>query len=105
MIKETIVWSKTERPIKLIKVGNSQSIIVPSNFLKTVGNSTDIRMEIIGNEIRLTFNKSKSLNDLIKEKRELNKLRQKEIKKILENVDSSRYLNDYIINSSDDLID
>lgn len=62
-------------------------------------------MEIIGNEIRLTFNKSKSLGNLIKEKRELNKLRQKEIKEILKNVDRSKYLTDYIINSVDDLID
>ena len=45
------------------------------------------------------------LNDLIKEKRELNKLRQKEIAEILENVDSSKYLTDYIIDSADDLID
>ena len=45
------------------------------------------------------------LSDLIKEKKELNKLRQKEINEILENVDSSKYLQDYIINSSDDLID
>ena len=101
----TIVHTNTERPIKLKKVGNSQAVIVPSTFLKNVGNSTDIRMEIIGNEIRLTFNKPKSLSDLIREKRELNKFRQKEIMKILENADSSKYLTDYIINSADDIID
>ena len=47
----------------------------------------------------------RSLKELIKEKKELNKLRQKEIKKILEEVDGSKYLTDYIIESGDDLID
>ena len=100
----TIVPTTIDRSIKLRKVGKSHALIIPSKFLKDVGNSSDIRMKIIGNEIRLTFNKSKSLGDLIKEKRELNKLRQKEIKEILENLDRSKYLTDYIINSADDLI-
>ena len=101
----TIQRPNIEKSVKLRKVGNSQAIIVPSKFLKEVDDSTDIRMEINGNEIRFVFNKMKSLNDLIKEKRNINKLRQKEINEILKNVDSSKYLTDYIINSADDLID
>jgi len=46
-----------------------------------------------------------NLKELIKVKKELNKLRQKEINKILAEADSSKYLTGYKIGVCDDLID
>ena len=45
------------------------------------------------------------LSKLISQKKQSNALRKKEIKNNLENIIPSKYLDDYIINSADDLID
>lgn len=91
--------------VKLKKIGNSQAVIIPSSFLKGVNNTSEIIMKIEGNHIQLTFENSKSLEDLIKEKRERNRANIKQTMKEIESIDKNKYTNDYVIHCADDLID
>lgn len=97
---------KAQTLVKLKKVGNSQAIIIPSNFLKGVDKTHEIEMNIVNNEIRLIFAEPlKSLKELIDEKRARNKKMLTSIYKKIEKLDSQKFDNDYIINGADELID
>ena len=97
---------KAQALVKLKKVGNSQAIIIPSNFLKGVDKTHEIEMNIVNNEIRLIFAEPlKSLKELIDEKRARNKNMLTSMHKKIEQLDSQKFDNDYIINGADELID
>ncbi len=95
-----------DKMVKLKKVGNSQAVIIPSNFLKEVGDISTIEMKIESNEIRLVFGKAKSLQELVDEKRERNKGLRAKMMKEIEKIDPDKYTNNnYLIEGDDDLID
>jgi antitoxin component of MazEF toxin-antitoxin module len=91
--------------VKLQKVGNSQAVIIPSKFLKEIGDTSEVQMEIDENEIRLVFVKNKSLQSLIDEKRFRNKGKMAEMMNKVEKWSLSEPDEDYIISTPDDLID
>lgn len=97
---------KTQTLVKLRKVGNSQAVIIPSNFLKGVDKAHEVEMSIEDNEIRLIFAEPlKSLKELIEEKRARNKKMLTSMMKKVEQLDPQRFENNYIIHGADDLID
>jgi antitoxin component of MazEF toxin-antitoxin module len=91
--------------VKLQKVGNSQAVIIPSSFLKDVSSTSQIKMRIESNEIRLVFESEKSLQMLIDEKRARNKSLLAKMMKNIEKSDLTTDNENYIIHSADDLID
>lgn len=91
--------------VKLKKVGNSQAVIIPSNFLKGVDRAKEVEMRIEENEIRLVFVNTKSLQQLIDEKRTRNKSLFSEMVQKVQNLDSNTSESGYLIDSNDDLID
>lgn len=95
----------TSTTVKLQKVGNSQAVIIPSKFLKDVGNTKEVKMEIDANEIRLVFVTTKSLQTLIEEKRARNRGQLAKMMKEVEKMDLTQSHKDYFIPSADDLID
>lgn len=95
----------TSTLVKLKKVGNSQAVIIPSNFLKGVDKTHEVIMNIEDNEIRLVFAESRSLQDLIDEKRARNRGLLAKVAKQIEKIDPNKFENDYIIYGADELID
>lgn len=91
--------------VKLQKVGNSHAVIIPSKFLKDVGDTKEVKMEIEANEIRLTFVSTKSLKLLIEEKRARNKSLIAKMMKEVDKMNLEDPNDDYILPSADDLID
>lgn len=91
--------------VKLKKIGNSQAVIIPSSFLKGVDKTQEIEMSIEENEIRLIFVESKSLQEMIDEKRKRNRGMISEMMKKIEKMDPQKFEKNYIIRSADDLID
>lgn len=95
----------TNTLVKLKKVGNSQAVIIPSNFLKGVDRTHEVEMQIEENEIRLVFAESKSLQDLVDEKRARNKRLLAKMAKQIATIDPQKFNNGYIILGVDDVID
>lgn len=95
----------TNKMVKLKKVGNSQAVIIPSNFLKGVDKTHEVIMRIEENEIRLVFAESKSLQDLIDEKRARNRSLIAKMAKQISKIDTQKFEENYIILGADDLID
>lgn len=91
--------------VKLKRVGNSQAVIIPSNFLRGVDKTHEVIMRIEDNEIRLVFAESKSLQDLIDEKRARNRGLLAKMAKQIEKMDPRKFEKNYIIRGADDLID
>lgn len=91
--------------VKLKRVGNSQAVIIPSNFLRGVDKTHEVVMRIEDNEIRLVFAESKSLQDLIDEKRARNRGLLAKMAKQIEKMDPQKFEKNYIIRGADDLID
>ncbi|AEA43751.1 AbrB/MazE/SpoVT family DNA-binding domain-containing protein [Fluviicola taffensis] len=91
--------------VKLKKVGNSQAVIIPSSFLKGVDKTHEIEMSIEANEIRLIFVESKTLQQMIDEKRNRNRGMISEMMKKIEKMDPQKFEKNYVIHSADDLID
>lgn len=91
--------------VKLQKVGNSQAVIIPSKFLRDVGDTKEVKMEIEENEIRLVFVTTKSLKTLIEEKRARNRGLLAKMMKEVEKMNLEESHKDYFIPSADDLID
>lgn len=95
----------TNTLVKLKKVGNSQAVIIPSSFLRGVDKTHEVVMSIEENEIRLVFAESKSLQDLIDEKRARNRGMLAKMAKRVAKLDPQKFESNYIIHGADDLID